>query len=441
MNQALSYDTHNITGFGVKLLWFFFTLFIFYGALIPFELVFDSNLIIRNIDKISWVPFVDPDGSRASIPDVVQNLLFFIPFGFFGVLSFSRYKFFAMFFVTFFGFVVSLNVEILQLTTFDRTSSITDIICNTVGAGIGAIAAFMMYGFFRGLLHFSFFQKIFINPYYYLFVFSIFVIAASTLQPFDFSLDVGIVWSQVKGFLQNPIVFTSELTDELVVGFRYFLFGLVTTWWLRSSGNLIWPIAGIVLSIAIGAFFEFSQFIVKSRLPSAQDLLVITIACTAGSLFAVIAPKKIAPIVWMFPAIVISGVAAAVQTLSPFEFSAIYREMNMSPFLPYYEDTSFNAVANFIESLLIYFPLGFILQFSWSRQRSAFLLIVVIVGSMAYAIEYMQGWVVGRYPDITDVIGGLLGAVIAGALCLRWSRVFYREEEGSEMTKLVEQTT
>ena len=35
--QEALYDTSGITSYGVKVLWLLFTLFIFYGALIPFD--------------------------------------------------------------------------------------------------------------------------------------------------------------------------------------------------------------------------------------------------------------------------------------------------------------------------------------------------------------------------------------------------------------------
>ena len=136
-SEELLYDTASITSYGVKILWLLFTLFIFYGALIPFDFAFNNEQIISKIRHFHWVPFVDADGSRHSIPDVVQNILFFIPFGFLGVLSFVRNKLFALFLVPFFGFIISLNIEILQLTTRDRNTSITDLVSNTIGATVG----------------------------------------------------------------------------------------------------------------------------------------------------------------------------------------------------------------------------------------------------------------------------------------------------------------
>lgn len=422
------YDTSGITSYGVKVLWLLFTIFIFYGALIPFDFVFDNELIARKIRHFNWTPFVDPDGSRHSIPDIVQNILFFIPFGFLGVLSFSRNKFFAIFLVSFFGFVISLNIEILQLLTRNRVTSVTDLVCNTLGGIIGAVAAFILFGIFCLLMKSASFQRKFNNKFYYLFVFSFLVIAASSLQPFDFTLDVGSVWSNVKGVMENPGQLTLNFTDEFVVGFRFFLFAVITALWLRSINNSLWPVAGILLSASIGIFFELSQFIVSSRSPSLQDLFVVIVGCSLGGVFALLLPKRISPIIWIVPMIVITFMTAAVQTLAPFEMRMAYLSMGMVPFLPYYESSTFTAIANFLEGMITYVPLGFVLQYAISHRRSAFILIVIIVALLAYSLEYAQGWIVGRYPDITDVIGAVIGAVIAGSLCLRWTRVFVENE-------------
>ena len=101
MSESQVYDTRAISTYGIRILWLLFTIFIFYGALIPFDISLQSDFVMKNIEKISWTPFLDPDGSRASIPDIVQNVLFFLPFGFLGLLSFTRYKFFALFLVIF----------------------------------------------------------------------------------------------------------------------------------------------------------------------------------------------------------------------------------------------------------------------------------------------------------------------------------------------------
>lgn len=433
--QEQDCDTREISSYGIKVLWLFFTLFIFYGALIPFDFVFNEDQIISRIQGLNWIPFFLANGARHSLPDVVQNILFFMPFGFLGVLSFSRNKFFAVFVVTFLGFVISLNVEILQLFTPTRTTSTTDLIINTVGTAIGAIGAFVVFGMFCLMMKVESFRKAINNQFYFLFVFAFMVIAASSLQPFDFTLDISAVWSGVKYAFSQPVGLTINLTDELVVGFRFFLFTVITSLWLRSVNNSLWPVAGFLLSASIGVSLELAQFIVMSRTPAVQDLFVIMLSCAMGAFFITITPKKVAPIIWVLPIIVLTIVTAAVQTLAPFEMRLQHLEMGMTPFLSYYNASTFSAIANFLEVLISYIPLGFVLQYAISRKHSAFLVIVAVAGVTAYGLEYMQGWVVGRYPDITDVIGAVVGATLAGSLSLRWSRVFHsREREVNEVT-------
>ena len=423
-SEQVIYDTRGITSYGIKILWLLFTLFIFYGTLIPFDFVFSSQQVINKIQHFNWMPFIDNDGSRHSIPDIVQNILFFIPFGLLGVLSFEKNKFFAMFLVTFFAFFISLNVEILQLLTRDRNTSVTDLVSNTIGAGLGAVAAFILSGMFALMMKSASFRKTFNNKFYYLFVVSFMVVAASSLQPFDFTLDVSTVWSGVKDAFNHSLVLSSDITDEFVVGLRFFLFTMITCLWLRSINNSLWPVAGILLSASIGVCLELAQFIVVSRTPTVQDLFVILLACFAGGLLTLLTPKKTAPIIWLIPLLLLTVLSAAVQTLAPFEMRLQHVAMGMTPFLPYYNASTFTAIANFLEIVITYMPIGFMLQFMISTKRSAFFIIVLLVGLVAYCLEYAQGWVAGRYPDITDVIGALIGAIIAGSLCLRWSRVF-----------------
>ena len=76
------------------------------------------------------------------------------------------------------------------------------------------MAAFILFGVFCLLMKSAAFRRAFNNKFYYLFIFSFLVIAASTLQPFDFTLDVSTVWSKVKYVIQEPTGFTFQFTDE-----------------------------------------------------------------------------------------------------------------------------------------------------------------------------------------------------------------------------------
>jgi len=100
-----------------------------------------SAIIQSNYSKISWLPFIDPDGSRASIPDIVQNVLLFLPFGILSFISLNQRKWHRIIIATLFGSLLSVFVEFLQLFTIDRTTSTTDLISNTAGTFFGALTA------------------------------------------------------------------------------------------------------------------------------------------------------------------------------------------------------------------------------------------------------------------------------------------------------------
>jgi glycopeptide antibiotics resistance protein len=81
--------------------------------------------------------------SRSLIQDVMINIIMFIPFGFFcaGLLGKThRLKISTLYVITaFLGFVVSLTIEMLQVYLPTRDSSLTDVICNVLGAIMGLV--------------------------------------------------------------------------------------------------------------------------------------------------------------------------------------------------------------------------------------------------------------------------------------------------------------
>ena len=111
--------------------------------------------------------------------------------------------------------------------------------------------------------------------------------------------------------------------------------------------------------------------------------------------------------------------AAALQMLSPFDWASAYHSMGWFPFWGYYAHTTFETLSHVIELVLLYLPLGFFVgKFGTSGRRAAWLAVGLTL-AIAGPIEYLQGWVVGRYPDVTDVgmslCGGWIGAWAAGA--------------------------
>ena len=412
-----------------KILWGIYALFIVYGTIIPFNLVPSNEIVLSNYDKISWIPFIDPDGSRASIPDVVQNILLFLPFGVFGFLSMNQRIWRSIFIATVSGALLSISVEILQLFTIDRTTSTTDLVTNTTGAFLGALtAAFTLDLLSKAITSHSLQKHIQIKFFFPLLI-ACLIAAAGSLHPFDFTLDVGSLWSKIKFLANQPINFNAVLSDEGVVFIRFFLLAFVCSLCFREWLYPNSAIKGIIFSTLIGLALEGCQIIVESRMPSFQDGIVVVLGSICGGLFAAYRSRSNSVYIWSILIMATTWMAAMLHTLTPFQFVSEYRSINWFPFLAYYEKTSFIALSNFVESTLIYYPMGFILTYFIDREKSPYIFIGIIAGVIAFPLELSQGWVDGRYPDITDVLGALIGAIFGAWTCREGWKAFERYAE------------
>ena len=126
-----------------RTLWAIFCLFIVYGATIPFHFTSDLAAVREHLQRVSLNPFMSPaTGRRVSIPDVVQNVLLFVPFGVLGMLG-SRVQpaMLRVAWVTLLGAALSTFVEAVQLFTTDRVSAVSDVLTNTTGTFLAALAA------------------------------------------------------------------------------------------------------------------------------------------------------------------------------------------------------------------------------------------------------------------------------------------------------------
>ena len=409
-----------------KILWIIYSLFIIYGTLIPFNLVPSNEIVLSNYHKISWMPFIDPDGSRASIPDIVQNILLFLPFGILSFLSMHHRKWNRIFLSILLGSLLSIFVEILQLFTIDRTTSATDLITNTAGTFFGVLAAVVTLDLIAKIITFQSLQKHLQIRCFFPFLICCIVVTVGALQPFDFSLDVGFLWSRLKFLVNEPINFTTVISDEGVVIIRFFLSGLICSLCFWEWGCSHPVIKGIILSSLMGIGLEGCQIIIESRMPSIHDSAVVVLSSTFGGLIAVYQPRRVYPNIWSFIFIITTWIAAMLNAFSPFQFGAEYKSMNWVPFLPYYDKTSFIALSNFIESVLLYFPMGFVIAYFMPKKKSPYVFIIIITSLISVPLEFSQGWVDGRYPDITDVLGALIGAIFGAWTCREGWKAFER---------------
>ena len=86
---------------------------------------------------LHWVPFY----SARVILDFLLNILLYIPLGAAAIVVLGR-RGIHLPLVIALGFVISLGVEWTQRYVPMRSSTFNDLVANTLGAGLGAIAAF-----------------------------------------------------------------------------------------------------------------------------------------------------------------------------------------------------------------------------------------------------------------------------------------------------------
>ena len=404
-------------------LWVFFAVFIVYGTLIPFSWVSSWEAISTNISRIAWIPFVDPDGSRASIPDIVQNVLLFLPFGFFGFIVLQpkipdqicsiipR-----ILLVGILGLFLSLAVENCQLLVTDRVTSVTDLITNSFGAICGAIVSFFYFETLQKLLISPLIRKASDCQTFYPFLISLIIVTIGALQPFDFSIDVGRIGSRVLGLLRNPLNFSLTIRDEPFLFFRYLIFGYICTLWIEESGQRNASLKAAFLSSITAIFLEASQIFTNSHIPGLQDTLIMVFGSICGALFLQNIVNYRSSTLVCSAVIIATIITSGIQVLSPFQIKSEYLGMNFIPFLPYYERNFITALGLFVESILIYFPLGFILRLLLPKTKKYYGVICFASLGPAATFEFTQGWIVDRYPDITDILGAISGSFI-GSWC------------------------
>jgi len=354
-------------------------------------------------------------------------VLLFIPFGVLGVLARDpsrRVGWRRILVVTGLGAALSLAVETMQLFMANRVTSVSDVATNTIGAVIGAIAAERGIRITRSWLRRLRAAGLIDEHAFYSMMVAAIVVCLSMWQPFDVTLEVGTLVSKIK-LLQSDLWQFTVPNDEGVGFVQYALFAAAICLWLDALRRQAPATRAWLATAAVALALEASQFMITSRMPGLQDALVhIAGAATGAGLWrsGVFRRRPHALLVVVSVAV---GAGAAMQMLSPFTFAAPHRPFQWLPFLGYYVHTSFETLSHVVELMLIYFPIGFCAARALP-PRYAIAVSIAVAAVLAVPIEYFQGWVIGRYPDVTDVIfsgvGGWLGAWAGGYGPVAFSR-------------------
>jgi glycopeptide antibiotics resistance protein len=408
-----------------RLLWALFALFVVYGTTFPFRFgVGGWDGFLREAARINWRP-LGGTAENLLVSDIVQNILLFMPFGFLGYFSLvykSSWSRKAA--VVALGASLSAGVEFLQIFSPVRFPALSDVIFNTLGTACGLLVAM---AFKRSVLGFKnqpqtrrFLDAPSAFP---AFVFAM-LVAAGCWEPFDFSLDIGMVIEHVKPLVRHPFAL-GKPDDDLMSFIRFLLASLFACRLFAEAGLRLPALRGAALLGALGTGLELSQVFIQSRGPEWQDAAVAALGAAAGGIAWFFPGFHLRPRVWTLAGGAMIFLSAAARAWYPYDFSSSWSGFNWVPFRPYYEHTSFRALGDFIESAMLFFPFGFLLAYFHPRAR------MIAAGSLcsgalAVLVEIAQGFVRGRFADITDVLGAALGG-FAGALALARGWPAFRE--------------
>jgi VanZ family protein len=235
------------------------------------------------------------------------------------------------------------------------------------------------------------------------------LVAVAAWEPFDVTLELGTVASKIHA-LRQDVWQAGALTDEGIAIVHYALFGLATCLWLQAVRSRRVALWGATIGVTAAVGLEGAQVAITSRMPGLEDAVVRAAGALAGGALWPLTRAYPARKFWL--ALLIAGVAAgaAIQQLSPFEIAPAYHPFGLMPFFSDYAHTTFESLSHVFELVLLYAPLGFVWRHLAGSGRPGSLVGgLAVTLAIAWPIEYFQGWIVGRYPDLTDIAMSLVG--------------------------------
>jgi VanZ family protein len=412
--------------------------FVVYATTIPWDLTEPPSL-----ERLEWVPLWDAERGRpSSLPDLVQNVVLFLPFGVFGALGLARARRGSVLrgaaMVGLFGLLLSAIVEVLQTMSHARTPSTSDIVANTAGAVIGATIGLVYARAIEHRLAVVLRAILDEQPGLLVFVASLGAVIAGALAPFLPTLDVSALRATARALLDDP--WGSKSLAALVAGAPPWLaLGFLSARELaprldprRDPPSRAGAVVAITFVAATATILEAAQLFFVGHGPRLQDAALGAVAGALGVMSAVAAgggrlasARTIGESSRRHPALVLTFALAAptLRALAPFELVPIQEKLaslsgwQLVPFWALFDHLTVWSFSNVFEAIAVFVPLAWLLRASGA---SAALAIVACAG-LAEVLEVLQLGIAGRTFDITEGVYGAASAAVASFVFARVS--------------------
>jgi VanZ family protein len=328
--------------------------------------------------------------------DVLANIVFYVPFGFFLSRAFARTRqAITIAFVS--GLLLSFGMESLQFYIVRRYAAMSDVYADTLGALLGAIAA---YSTRRATGPFSFGRSS--NRFIVVLLVSW---LGARLFPYVPVINAHKYWDALK-----PLIFAPVLPPMDV--YRHAVSWLAIALLLEASLG----VARSRRAVALG----FSAVVVAR-------ILIARIALSPAEIFGGIA----AVLAWSLlsrlrtRAIIVTALFmtdVVLQALEPFQFTSTARAFGWIPFRSFMIGPLNGAIISFFEKVFVYGCLIWLLV----RSGCSWLSSTVWGVTLVMALRLIQIYLPGRSAEITDAIMVL---IIAGIMKLISDGGFERQSE------------
>ena len=423
----------------LRWLFLLYCLFILYGSFIPFRFSDDPEFVRSQFFRFFTPPY-DHGIRRFSLPDVVSNILLFVPFGFLWIGGqFSRRRQNRFWRVAFaggvLGLLAGLMIESGQMFSPGRIASMLDAFCNGLGSATGAAAGYLLFRAFRGsfgLIRLRLLQQ---RPSLVLLALLLLASVADAYYPFDVTLDVSTVWHNLNNSRLVPFIgglhrFWLDLFVQ-----RLLLFAAIGYLVLRNLSHdnapnrrLAWAGCSVV-----AVLIEVGKLFFVGRVPNVDNTVLSSLGALAG--VVLVPPLAAKPFVRQHGRqilLVLTFALIAYVELSPFDWIRSADQIRLRfttiewlPFSSYYSAAPQTALFDLAKKLFLLGSLGFLIAagnraaIPQKRQVGA-----TAVGlSVGLILEAAQIGLRSRNPSLTDVLV-FGGAAWAGAVVFeRYRRI------------------
>lgn len=348
-----------------------------------------------------WINPITADWPQnVSRADLLVNLLAYVPLGVFLVLWLRPRTGIVLAIVLAFlaGTALSFTLEVLQSALPSRVPSPVDWLANAIGTAAGALLAALFNPHSapgRKLLywrHAWFTEGTLGNLALVILLFWTMTQAA----PFVPSLDWGNLKAGLRPLgntLHNPVTF--DLIKALVTGLHVLALGLLVRCIERRE--LTW------------AFIAFALAVLVYKVPAVgRQLTLEALTGWFGAALLLIALPARSLVGRALPAMAALLTAHALAQFAPGQHATTY-VINWIPFSG--QVGTLEGMLDILETLWPFMALGLLARWLtvWRWRTAVMFLGAALVGSLAFALEWMQQSIPGRYADITDVLIALFG--------------------------------